>query len=290
MKYFAFALALVSLAYSSGVAQAQSFEWKLKKGQSLTVETANEMVTKMLLPDGNTQEMPMKQQIDASWKVTDSAQDSFMVEQTIKRVRTSMKSPLMNIEYDSDQAEPTDPLNKQIASSIKMVVGVPISLKLGRRGNLIEMKLPEFTQKLEADPTNPLSADSLKSTFQQQLEFPEGAMTAGKTWEQKITSNLNGMQTKSLLKLRYEGVVEEQGRKMAKFHTDTVTELLQSPPGIEIAMEDVGSDGDMFFDIEKGYLAKSVQRQKLKMKMSFGGQKLTQDIDGTTTTVYQLAN
>jgi hypothetical protein len=55
-------------------------------------------------------------------------------------------------------------------------------------------------------------------------------------------------------------------------------------------MEDTGSDGDILFDVELGCLSKSVQRQKLKMNMSVGGQKLSQNIEGTTTTVYQLAN
>ena len=290
MKVFAIVLSIVLLACLAVPVSAQTLEWKLKKGQTLTVETVNEMVTSMKLPDGSTQEMPMKQSVQAQWQVIDAVSDSFYVEQTVKRVRTSMKSPFMNLDYDSEQGDPKDPLGKQMAATIKPVLGVPISLKLGKRGNLIELKLPDAIQKAESSPANPLSAESLKATFQQQVEFPEGDFPVGKTWEQTFTTNANGMQTKSLLKLRYDGIVQEQGRKLAKIHTDTVTELLQSPAGIEITMEDTGSDGDILFDVELGCLSKSVQRQKLKMNMSVGGQKLSQDIEGTTTTVYQLAN
>ena len=290
MKVFAIALSIVLLACLAVPVSAQTLEWKLKKGQTLTLETVNEMVTSMKLPDGSTQEMPMKQSIQAQWQVIDAVSDSFYVEQTVKRVRTSMKSPFMNLEYDSEQGDPKDPLGKQMAATIKPVLGVPISLRLGKRGNLIELKLPDAIQKTESSVVNPLSAESLKATFQQQVEFPQGDFPVGKTWEQTFTTNANGMQTKSLLKLRYDGIVQEQGRKLAKIHTDTVTELLQSPPGIEITMEDTGSDGDILFDVELGCLSKSVQRQKLKMNMSVGGQKLSQDIEGTTTTVYQLAN
>jgi hypothetical protein len=290
MKSKVLAISALLLVCCAGSVQAQTLEWKLNKGQTLSVETVNEMVTSMKLPDGSTQELPMKQQIDAQWRVQDSSKESFSVEQTVKRIRTSMKSPFMNVEYDSDQGDPKDPIGKQMASSMKIIIGAPIELKLGRRGNLIEMKLPDAIANQETSPSNPLSAETLKSSFQQQIEFPEGEIPVGKTWEQTLKTNMNGMQTKSLMKLRYDGVVEEQGRKLAKIHTDVVTELVQPPPGIEITMEDTGSDGDILFDVELGCLSKSLQRQRLKMNMSVGGQKLSQDIEGTTTTTYRLAN
>lgn len=290
MKSLVIAATFLSIACCASGVSAQALEWKLSKGQTLTVQTVNEMLTSMKLPDGSTQEMKMNQTIHANWQVQDATAESFKVQQTVTSVQTSMKSPLMNFEYDSNEPEPKDPVGKQLIASIKPILGAPILLTLGRRGNLIDLKLPDTIQKLDSSPANPLSAEALKSSFQQQIEFPEGEVTVGKTWEQKITNNLSGMQTKSLLKLRYDGIVEEKGRKFAKFYADAVTELVQSPPGIEITMEDVGSDGDILFDVELGCLSKSVQRQKLKMNMVVGGQKLSQDIQGTTTTVYQLAN
>jgi hypothetical protein len=234
----------------------------------------------------------MKQQVDTHWTVSDSDDTSFAVETTIKRARTSMKSPFMNIDYDSDKEEPKDPVGKQIAASIKQLIGVPILMKIGRQGKLMEMKLPESIQKLGSGPTNPVPSNFLESltASSEQLQIPEGEMTIGRKWEQTTKSNVNGMQTKANVKYRYEGTVEEEGRKLAKFHTDITTELVQSPPGIEIALEDTGSDGEIFFDVELGCISKAIQRQKFKMSMNVGGQKLSQDIEGSTTTIFRLAN
>lgn len=161
----------------------------------------------------------MKNQIDTEWKVSDSDDKSFAVETTIKRARTSMKSPFMNVDYDSEKEEPKDPVGKQLATSIKQVLGIPILMKIGRQGNLLEMKLPESIQKLGSDSTGPIPTRSLESFFtsSQQLQIPEGEMTIGRKWEQTIKSNDNGMQTKANVTYRYEGAVEEGGRKLAKF-------------------------------------------------------------------------
>lgn len=292
MKSFATGLIFFVAACFCSISQAQGLQWKLKKGQVLTIESINEMVTIVKLPDGSTQEMPMKNQIDTEWKVSDSDDKSFAVETTIKRARTSMKSPFMNVDYDSEKEEPKDPVGKQLATSIKQVLGIPILMKIGRQGNLLEMKLPESIQKLGSDSTGPIPTRSLESFFtsSQQLQIPEGEMTIGRKWEQTIKSNDNGMQTKANVTYRYEGAVEEGGRKLAKIHTDATTELVQSPPGIDLSLEDVGSEGEIFFDIELGCISKAVQRQKHRLIMNVGGQKVSQDIEGSTTTIFRLAN
>jgi hypothetical protein len=290
MKSLVRALIWLPLVLFVGSVQAQTIEWKLKKGQSFDVQTVNEMVTSMILPDGAKQELPMKQMIDVQWNVGASDDKSFAIEQTVKRVRTSMKSPIINVEYDSDQGDPTDPVGKQFASGIKPVLGVPIALKMGRLGNLIELKLPPSLADQKTNPSNPLSAESLKSSFLQQIEFPKSNFSVGDSWEQTLKANVNGMQTQSVLKFRFDGNADRDGRKLSKFHVDAVTELVQSPPGVEVTLKDTGSDGEIFFDAELGCVFESIQRQNLDMNLNVAGQKVNQSIQGTTTTTFRLAN
>jgi hypothetical protein len=290
MKSIAMFILALFISILSGVAQAQSIEWKLKKGQAISVETINEMVTNMTLPDGSNQELPMKQQMDSEWKIKDSDEKSFSVDQTVKRVRVTMKSPFMNVDFDSDKGDAKDPFSKQFEVSMKPLLGAPVLLKLGRRGDLMDMQFPDSIKELSASPTNPINAESLKSTYQQVVVFPEGDLTVGKTWEQKVKANNNGMQTESVLKLRFAGIIEEQGRKIARIDNDTLTELVQAPPGIEMTIEDATGDGEILFDVELGCITKAIQRQKMKMIISVGGQKISQDIEGTTTTIFRLAN
>jgi nitrogen fixation-related uncharacterized protein len=51
MKSLAIALICLPIALWIGSVQAQTLEWKLKTGQSIDVQTVNEMVTSMMLPD-----------------------------------------------------------------------------------------------------------------------------------------------------------------------------------------------------------------------------------------------
>jgi 3-phosphoglycerate kinase len=57
-----------------------------------------------------------------------------------------------------------------------------------------------------------------------------------------------------------------------------------------MTIEDATGDGEILFDVELGFVTKAIQRQKMKMIMSVGGQKISQDIEGTTTTIFRLAN
>jgi len=290
MKSIATFILALSIPFFPGSAEAQSIEWKLKKGQAISVETVNEMVTSMTLPDGSKQELPMKQQMDAEWKIKDSDEKSFSVDQTVKRVRVTMKSPFMNVDFDSDKGDAKDPFSKQFEASMKPLLGAPVLLKVGRRGDVMDMQLPDSIKELEASQAKENTAELLKTTYQQVFVFPEGDLTVGKTWEQKIKANNNGMQIETVLNLRYAGIMEEQGSKIARIYNDAVTELVQAPPGIEMTIEDATGDGEILFDVELGFVTKAIQRQKMKMIMSVGGQKISQDIEGTTTTIFRLAN
>jgi hypothetical protein len=126
------ALALLSCICSSSLfdknAFGQDLQWKLQKGQRFSLVTDQKMVTKMNVPGAGLQEMPMNQSAEVEWKVTDSDDKTFVVQQTIKRMKISMKSAFVNVDYDSDGEPSTDPVTKQIAKGMEQLIGVALSL------------------------------------------------------------------------------------------------------------------------------------------------------------------
>jgi len=283
------ALALLSCICSSSLfdknAFGQDLQWKLQKGQRFSLVTDQKMVTKMNVPGAGLQEMPMNQSAEVEWKVTDSDDKTFVVQQTIKRMKISMKSAFVNVDYDSDGEPSTDPVTKQIAKGMEQLIGVAISSKMSRQGKVLEVMLPEELANKPADPASPLSGDTLKQMFEQAtIDFPSDITKVGKTWKQSAEINLNGMKMKTDVTYRYDGQVEVDGRKLEKFNLESFVTLSEPPPGIDMTVEDNGSGGEILFDAKTGCIVSTKLTQNMKMKIKVAGQTIDQDLQGVTTT------
>lgn len=283
MKYLRFALILCASLSTSSLF-AQTFEWKLQKGQRYAITTNQSMVTKMNIPGAGVQEMPMNQSSEIEWEVTDSDDKSFVVEQTIKRMKMSMKSAFVNIEYDSDEEPSNDPVTKQIASSLEMLIGQPIASKMSRQGKVIEVTLPKELTDKPATPNSPLSGAMLKQMFEQAtIDFPE-TLTVGGSWERSGDVDMNGMKMKSKMTFRYAGPTEVDGKKLEKFIVQAKVELADAPPGMQMTIEDKGNEGEVLFNPQSGCVDSTIMRQKMTMKIKVAGQTIDQELEGETTT------
>lgn len=283
MKYLRFALVLCA-CLSTSCLFAQKFEWKLQKGQRYAITTNQSMVTKMNIPGAGAQEMPMNQSSEIEWEVTDSDDKSFVVEQTIKRMKMSMKSAFVNIQYDSDEEPSNDPVTKQIASSFQMLIGQPIGSKMTRQGKVIEVTLPEELSAKSATPNSPLSGAMLKTMFEQAtIDFPE-TLTVGGSWERSGDVDMNGMKMKSKMTFQYAGPTEVDGKKLEKFIVQAKVELADAPPGMQMTIEDKGNEGEVLFNPQTGCVDSTIMRQKMTMKIKVAGQTIDQELEGETIT------
>jgi hypothetical protein len=284
MKYLRFAFALCAFLSTSSLF-AQTFEWKLQKGQKYAIITNQSVVTKMNIPGAGAQEMPMSQNSEIEWKVTESDDKSFVVEQTIKRMKMSMKSAFINVEYDSDEEPSNDPVTKQIASSLEMLIGQPFASKMTRQGKVIEVTLPKELTEKQTTPNSPLSGSMLKQIHEQAtIEFPE-SLSNGATWERSFDNvDMSGMKMKSKMTYRYDGPTEVDGKKLEKFSVQADVELTEAPPGMELTIEDQGNEGEILFDPQTGCVHSTAMRQKMTMKMKVAGQTIDQELASETTT------
>lgn len=275
-------LCVVATGLQSANAQSENLRWNLKKGQAFSLKMNQDMMQKMQLPGLGAQEMPMTQEVDMTWSVVDSDDEGFTVEQVITRMQMSLKSPFMNINYDSDDADSNDPTAKQMGEAMKNVIGQKFVQKMNRRGEVVEVKLPEGLEGDAQAANNPLSGDMLKQVTQQAaLVFPEGALSVGKSWDSSIDMNMNGMAMKTKNTYKYEGTEKVDGKELHKFSIKVDMSIEGGPQGIEVSVKDQDSSGVVYFDAEEGRIVSADSKQKMTLAMDAQGQQIEQEIDGT---------
>lgn len=266
---------LIAFGAGTANAQSQSLRWNLQKGQAFKLSMQQDMTQKMQIPGLGPQEMPMKQDVDMTWNVVESDEDSFTIEQIVSRVQLSVKSAFMNIDFDSDDGEPKDAAAKQMYESMKDVIGKKTLRKLNRRGETIE-------GKEEAGAAGPGSEMLKNVSGQVALALPEGSLEVGKTWDTSFDMNMNGMAMKSKNTFKYVGTEKVDGKDLHKFEVNIVTDIEGGPQGAEVSIKDQEHKGVIYFDAEEGRLVSSKATQKLSMELSIQGQNLEQELDGTT--------
>jgi hypothetical protein len=275
-------LCVLAIGSQSAQAQSESLRWNLQKGQAFTLKMNQDMKQKMQLPGLGAQEIPMTQEVDMTWSVVDSNDEGFTVEQVITRMQMSLKSPFMNIEYDSDDAESKDPTAKQMGEAMKNVIGQKFVQKMNRRGEVIDVKLPEGLEGNSQAANNPLSGDMLKQVTQQAaLVFPEGPLSVGKSWDSNIDMNMNGMAMKTKNTYKYEGTEKVEGKELHKFSIKIDMSIEGGPQGIEVSVKDQDSGGVVYFDASEGRIVSATSKQKMTLEMDAQGQLIEQEMDGT---------
>lgn len=275
-------LCVMAIGLQSADAQSKNLQWNLKKGQAFNLKMNQDMMQKMQLPGLGPQEMPMTQEVDMTWSVVDSNDEGFTVEQVITRMQMSLKSPFMNINFDSDDADSNDPTSKQMGEAMKNVIGQKFVQKMNRRGEVVEVKLPEGLEGDSQASNNPLSGDMLKQVTQQAaLVFPEGGLSVGKSWDSNVDMNMNGMAMKTKNTYKYEGTEKVDGKELHKFSISIDMSIEGGPQGIEVSVKDQDNGGVVYFDAEEGRIVSATSKQKMTLEMDAQGQQIEQAIDGT---------
>ena len=272
---------LLAVGFQSASAQ-ESLRWNLQKGQAFSLKMNQDMMQKMQLPGLGAQEIPMTQEVDMTWSVVDSDAEGFTVEQVITRMQMTLKSPFMNIEYDSDDTDSKDPSAKQMAESMKNILGKKFVQKMNRRGEVIDVKVPEELEGDSASARNPMSGDMLKQVTQQAaLVFPEGGLSVGKSWDSSIDMNMNGMAMKTKNTYTYEGTEKVDGKELHKFGIKIDMAIEGGPQGIEVSVKDQDNGGVVYFDAQEGRIVSATSKQKMTLEMNAQGQQIEQEMDGT---------
>lgn len=256
----------------------EQLQWKLQKGDVFSMKM-KQVVKQKTQAFGQVQEVPITSTMDMTWKVTDSSAEDFSVEQTIDRFQLEMQAAGQDLKYDS-ASDDVNPLLGPVAAAIKPIVGKAFIQRNARSGEVLETVLPKELEQSEGGAGNLLSGETLKQmTSQAALVFPKEGLVRGKEWETNAEVTNNGITMKLVTKYRYDGTEEVDGRPLHKFHTTVETSILKPLPGMEIAIKNQDTQGDLYFDAEAGRMVSAKTEQVLEMEIRAQGQAIVQTMN-----------
>ena len=256
----------------------EQLQWKLQKGDQFSMKM-KQVVKQKTKAFGQVQEVPITSTMEMTWKVTDSTSEEFSVEQTIDRFQLEMQAAGQDLTYDS-ASDDVNPLLGPVAAAIKPIVGKAFIQRNARSGEVLETVLPKELEESGGGAGNLLSGEALKQmTSQAALVFPKEGLTRGKEWETTAEVANNGITMKLVTKYRYDGTEEVDARPLHKFHTTVETSILKPLPGMEIAIKNQDTQGDLYFDAEAGRMVSVKTEQVLEMEIRGQGQVIVQTMN-----------
>ncbi|HMP80709.1 MAG TPA: hypothetical protein PKD54_14740, partial [Pirellulaceae bacterium] len=147
--------------------------------------------------------------LDLDWRVTDADEQTFQLEQTIRRIRLSLTTPTEDgsgrIDLDTQRKESLRGTAGALLQQLNALVGLVVEVKMGSDGSIVGVTLPESSQEqLRKAPSATVlremfSVDGIERLFaQSSLKLPAESVLPGFTWS--IESDLEGWPGKRLSK------------------------------------------------------------------------------------------
>ena len=148
------------------------------------------MVMKMNMMMEGPQSMSMTMGMDNDLEVKSIEKDnSFMLDNMVKKIGMSMKNPMMNMDYDSANPNLDDPTTAEMHKTLGIMVDKSMVSKMSNRGELLEA--PNYDEIFGENPELAGQVDqmnqSLESAF---ITYPENPVKVGDSWN--ATTEIKG--------------------------------------------------------------------------------------------------
>jgi hypothetical protein len=297
-------LGLLSLAASLvgvGPAYAQvTLRYKFKQGETLNYDLEQKMKMEMAIAGQNIN-MSMTQTLDMTWKVESVDNDGkAKITQKFDRVRLSMEGlPGMDkIQFDSKEGKELEgPFGQMMGPMLKALAGAEFSMTMDAQGKVSDFKLPEKLADAFKNIPGATGAggmfteEGLKHMMgQASLTFPSEPLTAGKSWEQKLTMKLpTGGKMNMDNQCTYEGEATVDGRKLEKIAMKPKMSIeAEEGAAFKMKMKSQDAKGTAYFNNLAGHLDHLDLSQKMDTEVSTGGMDFTQKIEQTVS--FKLKN
>ena len=287
---------------STSATQAQTqLKWKLSPGAVLKYSLTQDSDTAMNV-GGQMITTKMTLVMNSAWNVAqvDSAGVAD-VTQSFEGIKFKLNSAAFNLDFDSNSTtEPTDPIGKQIAKSIKPLSQAKFNFKLSPRGEVSDVTVPEESQKLlQSAQTGPqmagaLTQESLIGMIKDSvLPFPAKQVQKGESWKHKSEIKAPPIGTMSNeTTLTYGGPTQVDGKQLEQIQIEVSSKLTGNGanPLVQVAIKDQSEKGMMYFDNAGGRLSHWDSIQNLVMDVSAAGQKFEQTVKTTKKANLSMAN
>lgn len=274
-------LCFLVVSAPSAFAQSVNLQWKWNAGDKLVVESEQDIEMTMTV---GGQEMQTTN-TTTSWmtweveKIDDNGNG--VVNTVIDRIVMDMVTPMGNMNYDSSEGDTGgNPQLEMIAESLKPMIGAATTQTMSTRGEVVAFEMGEgVKESLDA-----MGGGQTGEMFEQisknaSLEFPEGSLTVGDSWDKSVTTNSQAGNVSVNTTYTYQGEVSVEGQKFHKFDVDVKMDFAQPM----ITIDEQSAKGELFFDAEAGRIDHSRVEQDVKMTISQGGQEIKQNLKQIAT-------
>src|SRR5262245_3089484 len=202
--------------------------WKLKAGDSLSVQTRQETQSQVTFSSKSaTSQIDVNVQMN--WTVTAARDNEVTMKQTIERIGVKLATPQGSpIEFDS--ADPSRPSSqaRQLSESLKPLIGAEMEVTLSRRGEILAVQPHNDAAKalfVPGDSKDESASDS-RTAVERLLRtplivLPEKDVAQGDTWT--TTSDLEtaaGAQRQETV-YSLENVDNQGGQKTCHISADS---------------------------------------------------------------------
>ncbi len=298
-------LSLVALVASAVPAQAQSvtLRYRWTKGASLTYRMTN-LTNSAIRGMPGVGEMTVGQTLTQVLKMTaeDVAPDgTATLRQSFESVRMEMNGPMGDVVFDSSVPDKTqNPMTESLGKVVGALVGESIVVVMAPDGTVRKVDgasriVDKIAQAMSGDPAAAaaaqglkamLSDDALKTTLAQSFsKLPAGAVKAGDTWTgllamgNEMIGRVSG--TTAFTVKAIEGAADAPLARIAVSLTlkQEVVPPPSGPMGMVMRLGDARGEGEVVFNVAKGYIQRGTMRTEMPSTMSMTGP------DGSPATV-----
>ncbi len=280
---------VVTLTGFQASAQQNTLRWNLKTGQKFKIETNQDQTQNITgLPMGDM-EMKMNQDIFMTWEVKSVEGDKFTVGQTITRIKMDMDSPMMQVEWDSDD-EDSGGGAVDFGAVFEPIMNQEVTFVIDSRGNVSDLDVPEDLVEAMKGASGVPGMPSPGPDMLEQIAksatvvFPEEAVSEESEWEHSTTQTAT-LEITINSKYKYVGTEEVAGNTLCKIGVTSEIKLDSNdlPNGMTGELDEAASESEIWFNNDAGFLAKTTSKQKMVMLVTGGGQEMDVDVDVETT-------
>jgi hypothetical protein len=280
-------LAVVALFAAAPVSAAESpLQWKFRVGETIRYEYMQKNDIKVKAngqETGNTTELTLR----ISWNVKNVAADGTAeIKMVVDQVQAKIQVAQQSISYDSkDEKAAEDPASKALDTVYRPAVGQEYSLKIDKRGQIVDATVPEaVTKALQgspfmsvADGGSILSDKGLKNMFVQVMPtFPQTAVAKGGSWKSSIDLPVMPLKLSLACTNTLTSVEPDRAKIESQIDTSIKTEP-NSPFTVEVKKQ--SGKGEFTLDNKAGHITESVIHQSIELNLGVMNRVIEQAIN-----------
>ncbi len=260
MKRSYFFLLIASILLSNNLLAGKEIKlsYQLKKGQKYALEIKNNQTITMSM---SGQSMLLKQQMTMQQDVNILSVDSVnnqSLELTYKSILFKQNAMGMEIIWDSQNPDTTNPMNQQIEQSLGKMIGSAIVIVIDEKGNPISL-----------DKGTAVSQQANLAGFESgmMVVYPDNKLSIGQSWQTKLQPD-----PKSDFIIESTYLLEEIKGKYATISFNGIISGTQIMGEKAVISGTISGKSEV--ELETGWVNTASVNQKLEMEMEQQGMKL----------------